>query len=77
MRQGKETKMSVSIDLCETKVLVGRPDEKELNWVLDNGRSVAAYIVNVGQDGMPEELVKACRANGYDDEDPVLVVIQQ
>ena len=69
--------MSMSIDLYEfQEELVKSPDDKALDWVLENAESKAAYIVTVGKDGMPDELAEAIRAHGYEDGDAVVVVVQ-
>ena len=69
--------MSVSIDLYEFReVVLKSPGKEALDWLLDNHESKAAYVVHMGDEGMPRELVEAFRAHGCEGEGAVLVVVQ-
>jgi hypothetical protein len=71
----KENKMD--IDLYEMKAeLAKRCGDDQLDWVAKHGAANTAYVVAVGEDGMPKELADALRAHGYEDGESAMVIVQ-
>jgi hypothetical protein len=73
--------MGITIDLYEFKESLIWYDEEIVDWLHSNGSEKCAYVVTVGEDGMPEELAEELRKQEVDGErikdgDAVMVIIQ-